>query len=316
MQTDARNRPVTIVTGGSRGIGAAIAERLAADGHDLVLTYRDRAQDAEAVARACEASGARVLLLQVDLADLDAAATVVPAAVEHFGTVTGLVNNAGITGRIGGFLDASIEESELVFRVNVLGNKYCVIAGVEAANFLGTREGKESLRSKEFWQGLVEEYGATRMLTGEDGESHKQLRDIMRSGYSRESIKGRYNELVQITDGALKRDWPVGKSVSVLPAMHRPAASLIRTNSRGVRSPRTISVGVLSPCSISHVTAGGGAANSSGIVFALSRRILRNAAGSLSKVSGGPPVTSALMWPWLMIFLRGLRRRAGLLRTI
>ena len=106
-----------------------------------------------------------------------------------------------------------------VFRVNVLGNQYCVIAGVEAANFLGTREGKESLRSKEFWEGLVAEYGATRMLTGEDGESHKQLRDIMRSGYSRESIKGRYNELVTITDGALKRDWPVGTSVSVLPAM-------------------------------------------------------------------------------------------------
>lgn len=120
MHTDAANRPVTIVTGGSRGIGAAIAQRLAADGHDLVLTYRDRAQDAEAVQRACEASGARVLLLRVDLADLDAAAAVVPAAVEHFGTVTGLVNNAGITGRIGAFLDGSIDESELVFRINVL----------------------------------------------------------------------------------------------------------------------------------------------------------------------------------------------------
>lgn len=106
-----------------------------------------------------------------------------------------------------------------VFRVDVLGNRYCVIAGVEAANFLGTREGKECLRSKEFWQGLVEEYGATRMLTGADGEEHKQLRDIMRHGYSRESIKGRYNELVDITDGSLKRDWPVGKNVPVLEAM-------------------------------------------------------------------------------------------------
>ncbi|MGH8429740.1 MAG: cytochrome P450 [Solimonas sp.] len=106
-----------------------------------------------------------------------------------------------------------------VFRVNVLGNPYCVIAGVEAANFLGTREGKECLRSKEFWQGLVEEYGAQRMLTGSDGEEHKQLRDIMRHGYSRESIKGRYNELVDITDGSLRRDWPVGKAVPVLEAM-------------------------------------------------------------------------------------------------
>jgi NAD(P)-dependent dehydrogenase (short-subunit alcohol dehydrogenase family) len=120
METDAPTRQVTIVTGASRGIGAAIAERLAREGHDLVLTYRDREAEAVEVRRRCEASGSRVLLLQVDLADLDAAATVVPMAVEHFGTVTGLVNNAGITGLIGGFLDAAIEESELVFRVNVL----------------------------------------------------------------------------------------------------------------------------------------------------------------------------------------------------
>jgi NAD(P)-dependent dehydrogenase (short-subunit alcohol dehydrogenase family) len=118
--TDAPSRPVTIITGASRGIGAAIAERLSADGHDLVLTYRDRRDDADAVARRCEASGARVLLLQVDLADLEAAATVLPTAIAEFGTVTGLVNNAGITGRISGFLDGTIDESERLFRVNVL----------------------------------------------------------------------------------------------------------------------------------------------------------------------------------------------------
>lgn len=106
-----------------------------------------------------------------------------------------------------------------VCRLSVLGEKYVLMAGIEAANFLGTREGKESLRSKEFWQGLVNEYGATKILTGEDGESHKQLRDIMRNGYSKESIKGRYNELVAITDGAMKRDWPVGKDIPVVEAM-------------------------------------------------------------------------------------------------
>lgn len=113
-------RQVTIITGASRGIGAAIAERLAADGHDLVLTYRERRDEADAIARRCAASGARVLLLQVDLADLAATATVVPAAIAEFGRVTGLVNNAGITGRIGGFLDAALDESEVLFRVNVL----------------------------------------------------------------------------------------------------------------------------------------------------------------------------------------------------
>ncbi|SER06508.1 Cytochrome P450 [Solimonas aquatica] len=106
-----------------------------------------------------------------------------------------------------------------VCRLNVLGNPYVLIAGVEAANFLGTREGKECLRSKEFWEGLVAEYGATRTLTGVDGEAHKQLRDIMRNGYSKESIKGRYQELLAITDRCFTRDWPVGQLVPVVEGM-------------------------------------------------------------------------------------------------
>ncbi|MFC9918081.1 SDR family NAD(P)-dependent oxidoreductase [Agromyces binzhouensis] len=120
MTSDVDDRPVTIVTGGGRGIGRAIADRLAADGHDLVLTYRERRDDAESAADGCRAMGARVELLQLDLADLDRAAEIVPEAVRLFGRVTGLVNNAGITGMIGPFLDGSIEEAELVFRINVL----------------------------------------------------------------------------------------------------------------------------------------------------------------------------------------------------
>jgi cytochrome P450 len=105
-----------------------------------------------------------------------------------------------------------------VFKVKLLGQKYTVIAGVEAANFMGTREGRDSLRSREFWEGLVNEYGATRILTSEDGEVHKQLRDVMRRGYSRESIKGRYNELVAITDSSIHRDWKPGTLVPVVQA--------------------------------------------------------------------------------------------------
>ena len=62
-----------------------------------------------------------------------------------------------------------------VFRVRILNREYPVIAGAEAASFLGTQEGRESLRSKEFWQGLVDQYGATRTILGEDGAAHKQL---------------------------------------------------------------------------------------------------------------------------------------------
>ena len=106
-----------------------------------------------------------------------------------------------------------------VFRVNVLGRTHTVIAGAEAANFMGTREGREALRSKEFWEGLVDEYGAERTLTGEDGEMHLRLRAIMKRGYSRESIKGRYSELIDISDVSIDRDWKPGGLVPVVQAM-------------------------------------------------------------------------------------------------
>lgn len=113
-------KPITIVTGGSRGIGAAVAERLAADGHDLVLTYRVARDEAEAVAATCRALGARVLLIRADLADMDDAASVVPATLAEYGRLTGLVNNAGVIMRIGDYLDIDLDEVERMLRINVL----------------------------------------------------------------------------------------------------------------------------------------------------------------------------------------------------
>lgn len=121
MMHSTGSRPVTIVTGGSRGIGAAIAERLAADGHDLALTYRVAGDEAEAVAEACRALGARVLLIQADLADLHDAAGVVPATLAEFDRLTGLVNNAGVTMRIVDFVDIDLAEVERMLRINILG---------------------------------------------------------------------------------------------------------------------------------------------------------------------------------------------------
>ena len=106
-----------------------------------------------------------------------------------------------------------------VFKLKVMSNTYTVLAGAEAANFMGTREGRDSLRSKEFWQGLVDEWGASRTLTGEDGETHQKLRAVMKHGYSKESLKGRYDELVEITDKVIARDWPVGQMVPVVQNM-------------------------------------------------------------------------------------------------
>ncbi|GIM94733.1 cytochrome P450 [Paractinoplanes toevensis] len=110
-------------------------------------------------------------------------------------------------------------EHGAVFRVRMLGREHAVLAGAEAAEFLGTKEGRDSLRSKEFFRGLVDEYGATRTLPGEDGASHKELRDIMRRGYSREAIADRLDEVVAITDRNIERSWPAGGSVPVLRSM-------------------------------------------------------------------------------------------------
>ena len=88
---------VAVVTGGSRGIGAAIARRLARDGFDVALSYRSGADAAEGVAADCRAVGARVLVRQADAGSTADCAAFVAAVLAEFGRVDALVNNAGIT---------------------------------------------------------------------------------------------------------------------------------------------------------------------------------------------------------------------------
>lgn len=114
-----------------------------------------------------------------------------------------------------------------VCEMRILNQSYLLLAGVEAANLLGSRTGKDCLRSRQFWEGLLTEYGAKRALVSEDGESHKQLRDIMRRGYSKESVKGRYDELVQILDKVYARDWRPGARVPVVQAMQYMAVGTL-----------------------------------------------------------------------------------------
>lgn len=90
------SRPVAIVTGSSRGIGAAIAERLARDGHAVVINYAGRRQDADTIVERIAASGGDAVALQADIADPDAVQRLFDAAESRFGGVDVLVNNAGI----------------------------------------------------------------------------------------------------------------------------------------------------------------------------------------------------------------------------
>jgi 3-oxoacyl-[acyl-carrier protein] reductase len=86
-----------VVTGGSRGIGRAIVLRLAAQGADVVFSYRGNAAAAAETAAAVEALGRRALAVQADVTRQEAAEALVKAALEAFGKVDILVNNAGIT---------------------------------------------------------------------------------------------------------------------------------------------------------------------------------------------------------------------------
>jgi 3-oxoacyl-[acyl-carrier protein] reductase len=89
-------RPVAIVTGGSRGIGRAIALRLAADGHDVAVTYgSDEAGAAETVNQ-LEAAGARALAIKADVRDPEAVGAAFEQVTEQLGAASVLVNNAGV----------------------------------------------------------------------------------------------------------------------------------------------------------------------------------------------------------------------------
>ncbi len=117
------------------------------------------------------------------------------------------------------FFTRCYEEYGAAFRVKVFGNQLTVIAGTEAATFMGTREGRDALRSREVWEPLAREFGASKMLSGEDGELHKKLRAVMKRGFSKEAVAGRYQELADLTAASLARDWKVGGFVHAVQAM-------------------------------------------------------------------------------------------------
>lgn len=109
-----------LVTGGSRGIGAAIVRRLAADGADVVLTYEKSADVAEALADEIRAMGRKAAAVQADAGAPAGARAAVDGAVAALGGLDILVNNAGIA-RMGAFADQPLEEIEDQLNVNVRG---------------------------------------------------------------------------------------------------------------------------------------------------------------------------------------------------
>jgi 3-oxoacyl-[acyl-carrier protein] reductase len=109
---------VAIVTGGSRGIGAAIAKRLAADGASVAITYAKDAKAASAVVKAIERDGGKAIAILADAADTEAVKGAVEKAVATFGRLDVLVNNAG-TAIPKPFEETTLEEMDRVININI-----------------------------------------------------------------------------------------------------------------------------------------------------------------------------------------------------
>jgi 3-oxoacyl-[acyl-carrier protein] reductase len=111
---------VAIVTGGSRGIGAAIAKRLAAEGARVAITYAKDATAAAAVVKSIEANGGKAIALKADATDFEAVTAALAKAVATFGRLDVLVSNAGMV-IPKPFEETSLEELNQVIDTNIRG---------------------------------------------------------------------------------------------------------------------------------------------------------------------------------------------------
>src|SRR5882672_1233351 len=111
---------IALITGGSRGIGAAIAKRLAADGANVAITYTKGADAAASVVKEIERAGGKAIAIQADATVADAGKAAVEKTVATFGRLDVLVNNAG-TAIPKRFEETTLEELDRVLDINVRG---------------------------------------------------------------------------------------------------------------------------------------------------------------------------------------------------
>ncbi|WP_374980500.1 3-oxoacyl-ACP reductase family protein [Pseudomonas solani] len=124
---------VAFIQGGSRGIGAAIAKRLAREGAAVALTYAASGQAAEEVVKTIEAAGGRALAIKADSSDEQALRGAIRYTVDSFGRLDILVNNAGVLA-VAAIEEFAIEDLDRTLAVNV---RSVVIASQEAARVMG-----------------------------------------------------------------------------------------------------------------------------------------------------------------------------------
>jgi len=168
---------VAVITGGSRGIGAAIAKRLAAEGANVALTYSKGADAAASVVKSIEAAGGKAIAIQADATDAEAVKNAIEKTVETLGRLDILVNNSG-TAIPKTFEETTLEEIDLLIDLNVRGTLATTHAALKHMNdggriiMIGSCVGERSMTPglvaysatkgavKMFTQGLSREVGS------------------------------------------------------------------------------------------------------------------------------------------------------------
>ena len=132
------SRPLMLITGGSRGIGAATATLAAKRGYNVAFSYRRNEAQATAVVAQCEENGARAVAIQADVSDEAAVERLFNQSREQFGPPQSVIVNAGILETQCRFEEVSTERLDRVFNVNVRGAFFCL---KQAVFNMSTRHG-------------------------------------------------------------------------------------------------------------------------------------------------------------------------------
>jgi len=137
-------RPVALVTGGSRGIGLAIAEHLAAEGHDVAINGRRSESEVAGAIERIRGHGAEALYCRADVADADGRAAMLGQVGERFGRLDVLVNNAGVAPSVrADILEADAESFDRLININLKGPYFLTQA---AANWMIRQKGDDPRR--------------------------------------------------------------------------------------------------------------------------------------------------------------------------